>query len=110
MPWYSVADILLSVHRQFGSWRQDYSLIDAEFNSRLTPGKKAVIVTSQGDPDLASFEKAATEFSGILLLLGFEVTETIRMGMRAKDAAWEERISWIRPGPRIGPLNTWKMR
>ncbi len=40
-----------------------YSLIDSEFNSRLKPGKKAVIVTSQGDPDLTSFEKAATEFS-----------------------------------------------
>src|SRR5512136_249494 len=31
-----------------------YSLIDAGFNSRLRPEKKAVIVTSQGDPNLAS--------------------------------------------------------
>ncbi len=32
---------------------------DPGFNSRLAPGKKAVIVTSQGNPDLSAFEKAA---------------------------------------------------
>jgi multimeric flavodoxin WrbA len=56
-----------------------YSLFDPGFNSRLPPGKKAVIVTSQGSPDLAAFEKAATEFAEILKLLGFEVAEIIRM-------------------------------
>ena len=64
-----------------------YSLIDAGFNSRLRPGKKAVIVTSQGNPDLVSYEKAATEFSDVLKLLGFEVKEIIRMDSgSAKDA------------------------
>jgi multimeric flavodoxin WrbA len=47
-----------------------YSLIDAGFNSRLRPGKKA---------DLEAFEKAATDFAGVLRRLGFEVVETIRM-------------------------------
>lgn len=56
-----------------------YSLIDAGFNSRLRPGKKAVIVTSQGNPDLVSYEKVATEFADVLKLLGFEVKEIIRM-------------------------------
>lgn len=57
-----------------------YSFIDSGFNSRLLPGKKAVIVTSQGNPDLSAFEKAADDFAGILKLLGFEVAEIIRMG------------------------------
>lgn len=64
-----------------------YSLIDAGFNSRLRAGKKAVIVTSQGDPNPASYEKAATEFADVLKLLGFEVKEIIRMDSgSAKDA------------------------
>jgi len=56
-----------------------YSFIDAGFNSCLRSGKKAIIVTSQGNPDLAAFEKAASDFAGILKLLGFEVAEIISM-------------------------------
>ena len=41
---------------------------------------KAIIVTSQGNPDLSAFEKAANEIAGALKLLGFQVTEIIRMG------------------------------
>ncbi|MGB7545302.1 MAG: flavodoxin family protein [Methanothrix sp.] len=64
-----------------------YSLIDAGFKSRLKPGKKAVIVTSQGNPDLVSYEKATTEFADVLKLLGFEVKEIIRMDSgSARDA------------------------
>lgn len=63
------------------------SLIDASFSSRLRPGKKAVIVTSQGDPNPKLYEKAATEFAEVLKLLGFEVKEIIRMeGGSARDA------------------------
>jgi len=69
-----------------------YSFIDPGFNSRLAPGKKAVIVTSQGNPDLAAFEKAASEFAGILKLLGFEVVETIQMANgNAPDAVLERK-------------------
>ncbi|HPJ29966.1 MAG TPA: flavodoxin family protein [Methanothrix sp.] len=69
-----------------------YSLIDSGFNSRLAPGKKAVIVTSQGHPDTSAFEKAADEFAGILKLLGFEVVEIIRMGGGgAPDAVLERK-------------------
>jgi multimeric flavodoxin WrbA len=56
-----------------------FSMIDAGFKSRLTPGKKAVIVTSQGNPDLATFEKAASEFAEVLKFLGFTVKDVIRM-------------------------------
>jgi len=56
-----------------------YSLIDSGFNSRLKAGKKAIIVTSQGNPDLSAYEKASQEFAGALKILGFEVTETISL-------------------------------
>ena len=56
-----------------------YSFIDSGFRSRLAPAKKAVIVTSQGNPDLSAFEKAADDFAEVLKFLGFEVVEIIRM-------------------------------
>lgn len=69
-----------------------YSFIDSEFRSRLAPGKKAVIVTSQGHPDISAFEKAADEFAGIMKILGFEVAEIIRMGGGgAPDAVLERK-------------------
>jgi multimeric flavodoxin WrbA len=56
-----------------------YSLIDAAFVSRLPLGKKAIIVTSQGDPDVANYAKAADDFALALKMLGFEVVDIIRM-------------------------------
>ena len=52
-----------------------YSLIDAGFNSRLRAGKKAVIVTSQGYPNPASYAEAATEFAYVLNLRGLQVKQ-----------------------------------
>ena len=69
-----------------------YSFINPGFSSRLAPGKKAVIVTIQGNPDLAAFEKATLEFAGILELLGFEVAKIIRMADgNAPDAVLERK-------------------
>ena len=67
-----------------------YSFIDPGFRSRLRPGKKAVIVTSQGNPDLPALEKAADDFAEVLGFLGFEVAEIIRMANGgAPDAVLE---------------------
>ena len=56
-----------------------FSLIDKDFNSRLMPGKKAVIITSQGDPNPSSFDNVTQEFAKALSLLGFQVVDTIKM-------------------------------
>lgn len=56
-----------------------YSLIDRDFKSRLTPGKKAVIIMSQGDTNPDSYDKVAQEFAEALNLLGFNVVDTIKM-------------------------------
>ncbi|HON36680.1 MAG TPA: flavodoxin family protein [Methanothrix sp.] len=56
-----------------------YSLIDAAFVPRLRPGKRAIIVTSQGNADVASYAKAADDFALALKMLGFELKDIIRM-------------------------------
>jgi len=56
-----------------------FSLIDKDFRSRIKPGKKAVIVTSQGDPNSDAFNGATGEFTKALNLLGFQVVDTIKM-------------------------------
>ncbi len=56
-----------------------WSLMDSDFRSRLKPGKKAVVVISQGDPDLAAYDNISKEFARVLELLGFKVIEIIRM-------------------------------
>jgi len=69
-----------------------YSFIDAGFTSRLRPGKKAVIVTSQGVPDLSAYEKAISGFDVAIGFLGFNVVETISMADGgAPDAVLERR-------------------
>lgn len=69
-----------------------YSFIDPGFRSSLAPGKKAVIVTSQGNPDLPALEKAADDFAEVLRFLGFEVAEIIRMeNGGAPDAVLERK-------------------
>lgn len=69
-----------------------YSFIDSEFKSRIKPGKKAVIITSQGDPNLNAYAKAADDFAGTLKFLGFDVREIIRMDDGgSKSAARESR-------------------
>jgi NAD(P)H-dependent FMN reductase len=76
-----------------------YSLVDAGLNTRLKSGKKAIIVTIQGNPDLSAFEKAANEFSGALKLLGFRVTDIIRRGGgSAPDVAMGRKDSWTKLG------------
>lgn len=69
-----------------------YSFIDAGFKSRLRPGKKAVIVTSQGDPDLAAYEHAISGFAEAIGFLGLNVVDTISMAYGgAPDAVLERR-------------------
>jgi multimeric flavodoxin WrbA len=69
-----------------------YSFVDAGFKSRLRPGKKAVIVTSQGDPDLSAYENAISGFAEAIGFLGFNLVETISMADGgAPDAVLERR-------------------
>jgi len=55
-----------------------YSLINADFSSRVPAGKKAVIIGTQGAPDAAAFKGVFEEFAGqISNFMGMEVKDTI---------------------------------
>ncbi len=55
-----------------------YSLINADFSSRLPAGKKAVIIGMQGAPDAAAFKGVYDEFGGqISNFMRMDVKDTI---------------------------------
>jgi multimeric flavodoxin WrbA len=56
-----------------------FQFMDANFNPRFIPAKKAVIVTSQGNPDQKAFKRATGRLSDILKSCGFDIVETLRM-------------------------------
>ena len=49
------------------------------FKVSLNPGKKAIVITSQGNPDPKAFESAAHGLAGVLKLYGFNVNDTIQL-------------------------------
>jgi FMN-dependent NADH-azoreductase len=56
-----------------------YMFLGKDFKISLPPGKKAVIVTSQGNPDAKMFEGVAQTFATVLKMYGFHVIDTIQM-------------------------------
>ena len=68
-----------------------YMFLGKDFKVSLKPGKKAVIVTSQGNPDQNMFEGPAKEFANQLKMFGFQVVDTIRMTAGNSIAAVKER-------------------
>jgi multimeric flavodoxin WrbA len=56
-----------------------YMFLGKDFKVSLKPGKKAIIVTSQGNPDAKVFEGAVHGLANVLKMFGFQVVETIQM-------------------------------
>jgi multimeric flavodoxin WrbA len=56
-----------------------YMFLGKDFKVSLKPGKKAVIITSQGNPDAKMFEGVAHSFAMALKMYGFQVIDTIQM-------------------------------
>ena len=68
-----------------------YMFLGKDFKVSLDPGKKAVIVTSQGNPDPKMFEGAAQGFANVLKMYGFQVIDTIQMTGGNSPSAVKER-------------------
>jgi len=68
-----------------------YMFLGKDFKVSLKPGKKAVIVTSQGNPDAKMFEGAAHGFGNVLKMFGFQVVDTIQMTNGNSPAAIRDR-------------------
>ncbi len=68
-----------------------YMFLGKDFKISLKPGKKAVIVTSQGNPDAKTFEGVAHTFATVLKMYGVHVIDTIQMTNGNNPAAITER-------------------
>lgn len=71
-----------------------YSLINADFSSRLPAGKKAVIIGTQGAPDAAAFKGVYDEFGGqISNFMRMDVKDTIvGIGYHAPGEVKEDSV------------------
>jgi multimeric flavodoxin WrbA len=56
-----------------------YMFLDADFKVRLAPGKKAVVITSQGNPDANMFDPVFNEFDMVLKMYGFQIKGEIHL-------------------------------
>lgn len=68
-----------------------YSFLSSDFKVNFPPGKKAVIVTSQGGPDPTAHTSVIQQFAQMLQWYGFEVMDTIIMTGGGNPAAVKER-------------------
>ena len=69
-----------------------YSFLRPDFSVTLKPGKKAVIVTSQGNPDAAAFGSVITGLEKMLEISGFTPPAVVQMtGGAAPDAVKERK-------------------
>ncbi len=53
-----------------------FALIDTDFTPRIETGKKAVIVSAQGNPEPEAFRSVFDEFSQLLQMFGMDVKGT----------------------------------
>jgi multimeric flavodoxin WrbA len=56
-----------------------YQFLGNDFRVSLKPGKKAIVITTQGNPDPKAFESAANGLAGMLKLYGFHLNDTIQL-------------------------------
>lgn len=79
-----------------------FQFMDPKFQPRLKPTKKAIIVTSQGNPDPKAFEYVADNLGQILTTCGFKVIETIRMSSGNDGKAVKERKDLLEEARKVG--------
>ncbi|MGD0818236.1 MAG: flavodoxin family protein [Methanomassiliicoccales archaeon] len=56
-----------------------YMFLGTDFKVSLKPGKKAIVVTSQGNPDPKMFEGTAHSLANMLKMFGLQVIDAIQM-------------------------------
>lgn len=68
-----------------------YSFFTPDFKSRLKPGRKSVLIFSQGDPNEKTYDRLADEYLGWLKSYGFADYHVIRAaGIHAPGAVREK--------------------
>jgi len=72
-----------------------FSFLKTDFSVTLKPGKKAVIVTSQGNPDAAIFEGVIKGLEKMLAMYGFKPPAVIQMTAGNTPNAVKERLDLL---------------
>ena len=63
-----------------------YALIDADYNPRVSPGKKAAVIITQGDDDAGAFTGITDTFTFAMSFLSIPVSEPVIVtGLDAPD-------------------------
>ncbi|MCE5296151.1 MAG: flavodoxin family protein [Euryarchaeota archaeon] len=75
-----------------------FQFTDMHFQPRITPAKKAVIVTSHGDPEPKAFEGMSSELARTLKLFGFDVVERLNTSGGNDPRAVNERQDLLDKG------------
>lgn len=68
-----------------------YVFFNLDFSTKLPKGKKAVVITSQGNPDVRSFDSVFVDFDRLLATYGFDKVGAIHMVAGNSPSAAKER-------------------
>jgi multimeric flavodoxin WrbA len=79
-----------------------YMFLGTDFKVSLTPGKKAVVITSQGNPDAKMFGSVFNEFDKVLQMYGFEIKGEIHIENGNKPSAVRERTDLLKEARSLG--------
>jgi multimeric flavodoxin WrbA len=66
-----------------------------DFKISLKPGKKAIVITTQGNPDAKMFEGVTNELTQVLKMFGFHVKDSILLTAGNSPAAARENKELI---------------
>lgn len=73
-----------------------------DFTVKLPTGKKAVVITSQGNPDVKSFDNVFVDFDKLLATYGFTKAGAIHMTAGGKPSAARERKDLMEEARSLG--------
>jgi multimeric flavodoxin WrbA len=79
-----------------------YMFMNPDHTSKLPKGKKAIIVGSQGNPDLHAFDAPFNDFERILKNYGFEVMGQVRMSAGNTPTAVKDRKDLLDSARELG--------
>lgn len=79
-----------------------YMFFNPDFTTKFPQGKKAVVITSQGNPDVKAFDGVFADFDKMLATYGFNKVGAIHMVGGGSPAAVKERKDLLDEARSIG--------
>jgi multimeric flavodoxin WrbA len=79
-----------------------YVFFNADFTTKLPKGKKAVVITSQGNPDAKTFDSVFVDFDRLLTTYGFKKVGAVHMVAGNSPAAVKERKDLMEEARSLG--------